>query len=109
MPGWPVRKLWVLGLAVSFIVAAADAALGHRAVLIGLLMVGPCCVVLTGRWVPTALTGLWVTGLAVGLGLPDGIWGTAVFFIWLGAVTVVALATTSAAAVIQAVSHVPRR
>ena len=83
--------------------AAIDAVLGNRVILIGLLIVGPCCVVLTGRWVPTALTGLWVTGLAVVLGLPDGIWGTAIFFIWLGAVAVVALATTTAAALIETI------
>jgi hypothetical protein len=82
-------------------VTAIDAALGNRAILIGLLIVGPCCVVLTGRWVPTGLTGLWVTGLAVVLGLPDGIWGTAIFFTWLGAVAVVALVSTAAAAFIQ--------
>jgi len=101
LAGWPVRKLWVLGLAASLIVAAIDAALGNRAILIGLLIVGPCCVVLTGRWVPTGLTGLWVTGLAAALGFPDGIWGTAIFFTWLGAVAVVALASTAAAAFIQ--------
>jgi Sodium/calcium exchanger protein len=101
LAGWPVRKLWVLGLAASLIVAAIDAALGNRAILIGLLIVGPCCAVLTGRWVPTGLTGLWVTGLAVVLGFPDGIWGTAIFFTWLGAVAVVALASTAAAAFIQ--------
>ena len=89
--------------------AAIDAALGNRAVLIGLLIVGPCCVVLTGRWVPTALTGLWVTGLAVALGLPDGIWGTAIFFIWLGAVAMVALASTAAAVLIQALGPVRLR
>jgi hypothetical protein len=102
LAGWPVRRLWVLGLAASLIVAAIDATLGNRVVLIGLLIVGPCCVALTGRWVPTGLTGLWVTGLAVALGLPDGIWGTAIFFTWLGAVAVVALASTAAAAFIQA-------
>lgn len=59
---------------------------------------------LTGRWVPTALTGLWVIGLAVVLSLPDGIWGTAIFFIWLSAVTVVALASTAAAAFIQTIA-----
>jgi cation:H+ antiporter len=101
LTGWPVRKLWILGLAASFIVAAIDAALGDRAILIGLLIVGPCCAVLTGRWVPTGLTGLWVTGLAVVLGFPDGIWGTAIFFTWLGAVAVVASASTAAAAFIQ--------
>src|SRR5215467_5642596 len=102
LTGWPVGRLWVLGLEASFIVAAIDALLGNRATLIGLLIVGPCCVVLTGRWVPTALTGLWVVSLAVVLGFPDGIWGTAIHFIWLGAIAAVAVASTVAAAVIQA-------
>ena len=95
------KELWLLGLAISFVVAAVDAALGDRVILIGLLIAGPCCVVLTGRWVPTALTSLLVTGLAVILGLPDGIWGSAVFFTWLGAVATVALVSTLAAAFIQ--------
>jgi hypothetical protein len=102
LPGWPVNRLWALGLAISLIVAAIDAGLGSRAVLIGLLIVGPCCVLLTGRWMPTALTGMWVISLAVALGVPDGIWGTGIFFTWLTAVTVVALASTAAAALIQA-------
>jgi len=91
----------VLGLEITLIVAAIDAALGNRVILIGLLILGPCCVLLTGRWVPTALTGLWVTGLAVVLALPDGIWGTVIFFTWLAAVTMVALISTIAAAVIE--------
>jgi hypothetical protein len=102
LPGWPVNRLWALGLAISVTVAAIDAGLGSRAVLIGLLIAGPCCVLLTGRWAPTALTGMWVISLAVALGVPDGIWGTGVFFTWLTAVTVVALASTAAAALIQA-------
>jgi cation:H+ antiporter len=102
LAGWPVSRLWVLGLAASLIVAATDAALGNRVVLIGLLIVGPCCVLLTGRWVPTGLIGACVTGLAVALGFPDGIWGTAIFFTWLAAVAAVALAATAAAAFIQA-------
>ncbi len=101
LAGWPVTRLWVLGWEASFLVAVIDAALGSRVVLIGLLIVGPCCVVLTGRWMPTALTGLWVIGLAVLLGLPDGIWGTAIHFLWLGAVAIVALSSTMAAAVMQ--------
>ena len=107
-PCWqagPSGNLCVPGLAAAcLVVAAADAAPGNRAVLIGLLIAGPCCVVLTGRWVPAGLTGLWVTGLAAVLGLPDGIWGTAIFFTWLGAVAGVALASTTAAAFIQALS-----
>jgi cation:H+ antiporter len=101
LPGWPVRRLWVLGLALSVAVAAADAALGSRLVLIGLLIIGPCCVLLTGRWIPTGLTGLWAVGLAVILGVPDGIWGTGTHLAFLAAVTAVALASTLAAAVIS--------
>ncbi len=100
LPGWSVGRLWVLGLALSLIVAAVDALLGHRVVLIGLLIVGPCCVLLTGRWVPTALTALWAVGLAVVLGLPDGIWGSATHLVFLVAVAVVAVANTVAAVVI---------
>jgi hypothetical protein len=109
LSGWPVKRLWVLGLGISFTVAAVDAVLGNRVTLIGLLIAGPCCVVLTGRWVPSALTGLWLITLAVLLGLPDGIWGTASFFIWLSAVAVVALTTTAAAAFIQALGPVRQR
>ncbi len=109
LSGWPVTRLWVLGVGITFIVAAADAALGNRVTLIGLLVAGPCCVVLTGRWMPTALTGVWVISLAVLLGLPDGIWGTASHFIGLSAVAVVALATTTAAAFIQALGPVRLR
>ena len=87
---------------MSVVVAATDAALGHRAVLIGLLITGPCCVLLTGRWVPTALTGLWVISLAILPGLPDGIWGTGTQVAFVGAVTAVAAACAVAAALIQA-------
>ena len=89
--------------------AAIDAGLGNRAVLIGLLIVGPCCVVLTSRWVPTGLTGVCVIGLAVALGFPDGIWGTGIFFTWLAAVAAVALVTTAAAAFIQTLGPVHLR
>jgi cation:H+ antiporter len=99
--GWPATKLWILGVGISVVVAGTDAALGHRVILIGLLVAGPCCVLLTGRWVMTGLTGLWVIGLAVALGIPDGIWGTATHLAFLGAVAAVALVSTLAAAVIE--------
>jgi len=100
LPGWTVARLWVLSLALSVLGAGVDAALG-RVVLIGLVIVGPCAALLTGRWVPTALTGLWATGLAVTLGLPDRIWGTPTHLAFLAAVAAVALATTIAAALIS--------
>ena len=102
VPGWLVGRLWLLGLTVTAVIAAADAALGTRVVLIGLLIAGPCCVLLTGRWVPTGLTGLWATGLAVALGVPDGVWGTYTHLAFLAAVAVVAMACTLAAAAVQA-------
>ncbi len=101
IPGWPIRRIWLLGLTLSLLVAATDTALGHRVVLVGLLIVGPCCVLLTGRWRLTGLTGLLVICLAAVLGLPDGIWGTSTHLAFLGAVAGVALATTTAAAVIE--------
>jgi hypothetical protein len=101
LPGWPVGRLWVLGLVLSLLVAAVDTLLGRRVVLIGLLIIGPCCVLLTGRWVPTALTALWAIGLAVVLGIPDGIWGSATHLAFLTAVAVVAVANTTAAAMIR--------
>jgi hypothetical protein len=78
-----------------------DARLGHRVILIGLLIIGPCCAVLTGRWSRTALTGTWAVGLAVVLGLPDRIWGTAAHLAFLAAVLIVAVVSTIATAVVE--------
>jgi hypothetical protein len=100
LSGWPVGRLWALSLLLPVLVAAVDAALGPAVVLIGLLIVGPCSALLTGRWLPTALTGLWVIGLAVVLGIPDGIWGTVTHLAFISAVTSVALTTIAAAALI---------
>jgi cation:H+ antiporter len=100
LPGWPVRRLWALSLLLPALVAGVDAALGPVAVLIGLLIVGPCSALLTGRWQPTALTGLWVISLAIVLGIPDGIWGNATHLAFIAAVASVALVTTAAAALI---------
>lgn len=99
--GWPVRKLWLLGLAISATVAIIDAVLGHHVILIGLLIAGPCCALLTGRWIPTGLMGLWVIGLAVILGLPDAIWGTSTHLAFLAAVVAVAMVSTLAAALVE--------
>jgi cation:H+ antiporter len=101
LPGWSVRRLWILGLALCFAVTVTDAGLGRRVVLIGLLVIGPCCVLLTGRWVPTGLTGLWAIGLATVAALPDGIWGTGTFVAFLAAVAGVACVSTVAAALIE--------
>jgi hypothetical protein len=101
--GWSANRLWVLSFALCVAVAAVDALLGHRLVLIGLLIVGPCCAVLTSRWSRTALTGAWAVGLAVVLGLPDRIWGTAAHLAFLVAVLTVAVVSTVATAIVERV------
>ena len=82
---------------VSSLIAATDAILGRHVILIGLLIAGPCCGLLTG-WARTATVGAWAIALAVVLGLPDGIWGTSTHLAFLGAVGIVALVSTSSAA-----------
>ncbi len=56
VPGWSVRQVWLLSLLLcgaAFLIAW----LSMRTVdLIGLLIVGPCCALLTGRWLRTAIT-----------------------------------------------------
>ena len=101
LPGWSAPRLWALSVLLAAVVAAVDAAAGHHLVLIGLLIVGPCIALLTGRWLLTALTGSWVCGLAVLLGVPDGIWATAAHLAFISAVAAVAAVATAAAALIS--------
>ena len=99
--GWTVTRVWYLAIALSSLIAAVDAILGHRMILIGLLVTGPCCALLTGRWAPTATAGAWAIALAVILGLPEQIWGNSTHFAFLGAVAVVAVTSTTSAALLQ--------
>jgi hypothetical protein len=82
-------------------VAAVDAATGPRVVLIGLLAVGPCITLLTGWWLPAVVTGVWACGLAVLLGLPDGIWATGTHLAFVSAITIVAAAAAAGAVMID--------
>jgi len=101
LPGWTARRLWAVGMIATSTVAVIDAATGRRVVLIGLLMVGPCIVLLTGWWLPAAITGAWACGLAVVLGLPDGIWATTTHLAFISATAVVAAAAATGAAMID--------
>ena len=95
-------QLWALGPVLASSVTIADLLTGPRIVLIGLLVIGPAHVMLTGRWIWTALTGVWVVGLSVALGLHDGIWGTETHVALVAAVAIVAVLTTIEAAALQA-------
>jgi cation:H+ antiporter len=101
LPGWTARQLWAVSMIAVAAVAAIDAATGHRVVLIGLLIVGPCIALLTGRWVPVTITGAWACGLAVVLGLPDGIWATGTHLAFICATAIVAGAAAAGAAMIE--------
>jgi len=85
---------------LSSSIAATDTVLTH-VILIPLLVAGPFCGLLTGRWIRTATVGIWTVVLAVLLGLPDEIWDTHRQLIYLGFVTAVSLLSTSAASVIE--------
>ena len=101
LPGWSVGRLWRLSLILCAVVAGCDAASGPRLILIGVLIVGPCCALLTGRWVPTATAGGVALALGGLLGVPDQIFATAIHYTSLAAIAVVGAATTASAAVLQ--------
>jgi cation:H+ antiporter len=101
LENWSVRRLWLLALLLSSAIAACDALLGRSLILMGLLIVGPCCALLAGRWLITLLTGVWVLLLAVFVSVPDGIWATATQAAFLVAISVVSATATIAAAIIE--------
>jgi cation:H+ antiporter len=105
VPEWPARRVGAASMLVTAAIAGIDAATGHRAILIGLLAAGPCLALLSGKRLLTILAGAWACGLAVVLGLPDGIWATATHFAFIAAVAVVALAASVGAAAISRARH----
>jgi hypothetical protein len=68
---WSVGRVFCVALAITSLIAAADALLGRRVILVGALIVGPCCGLLTGHAARTAAVGAWAILLAVLLGLAD--------------------------------------
>jgi cation:H+ antiporter len=101
LPGWSAGRLWVLSLVVCLVVAACDAASGPHLILIGLLICGPCCALLTARWALTAVSGCFAMALGVALGVPDQIFATLTQYAFLAAVAVVGTTATAGAMVLQ--------
>jgi cation:H+ antiporter len=101
LPGWSVGRVWALSLILCAAIAACDAASGPHLPLIGLLIVGPCCGLLTARWAPTATAGCFVLTLAVLVSIPDQIFATAIQYAFLAAVAMVSLTAILGAAVLQ--------
>jgi len=101
LPGWSIGRLWWLSLILCGVVAACDAASGPHLVLIGLLIAGPCCALLTARWALTATAGGLAVALGVVLGVPDQIFATLTQYAFLAAIATVGMTATVSAAVLQ--------
>jgi cation:H+ antiporter len=101
LPGWSVGRLWKLSFILCSAVAACDAASGPRLILIGLLIVGPCCALLTGRWALTAAASCFAFALGAVLGVPDQIFATITQYAFLAAVAAVGLTATASAVILQ--------
>jgi cation:H+ antiporter len=101
MAGWSTGRVWRFSLLLCTVIAACDAASGPHLILIGLLIAGPCCALLTARWLPTAIAGCYALALGVVLGVPDQIFATITQYAFLAAVAVTALTATAGAAVLQ--------
>jgi cation:H+ antiporter len=101
LPGWTVGRIWRLSLILSAVIAGCDAASGPRLILMGVLVVSPCCALLTGRWAPTAAAGGVALVLGGLLGVPDRIFATATQYAFLAAIATVGAAATAGAAILQ--------
>ena len=99
--GWSAGRMWLLSVLLCCMIAACDAASGPHLILIGLLITGPCCALLTGRWVPTAVASCFALALGVVLGVPDQIFATVTQYAFMSAVAVVGLTATVSAAILQ--------
>jgi hypothetical protein len=80
--GWSIGRVWWIALAISSRIAAIDAILGHHVILIGLLIAGQCCGLLTGRWLARRDSGrvggrargaAWRPGRDLGLDNASGV------------------------------------
>jgi phosphoserine phosphatase RsbU/P len=66
----------LVAVLVTSAIALLDAWTGSRAILLGLLIAGPLLAAASLDAQRTAIVGLYALGLAVLLGIPDGIFGT---------------------------------
>jgi len=101
LPGWSIGRLWRLSLILITVIAACDAASGPHLILIGVLIAGPCCALLTARVALTAAASGFALVLGVLLGVPDQIFATLTQYALLTAVAAVGTAATVGAAVLQ--------
>jgi hypothetical protein len=80
-------------------VGVVDAA--TKAVLVGLVAVGPCLAIATRRAYPTAIVGVWATACSVAFATFDGISGTHLELEYTAAVGVVAALSIGIAVILE--------
>jgi cation:H+ antiporter len=101
LSGWSTGRLWAVSLLACLVIAACDAASGPHLILIGLLICGPCCALLTARWQLTAACAGLAVALGIVLGVPDQIFATATQYAFVAAVAAAGTVSTAVAAVLQ--------
>ncbi len=99
------RHFWRLSIVLTLVIAATDAVLGSRVILIGLLIVGPCCALFTAQRACAAQVCALAVVLALVLALPDGIWDTPAQLAFTGAVLMVGIACTWAAGIVESMNR----
>lgn len=70
LPGWSTSRVWQASVALCAVIAACDAASSPHLILIGVLITGPCCALLTARWALTGAVSCFALTLGVALGIP---------------------------------------
>ncbi len=108
VPGWTVRRIWLLSVELCAGVFLLGLLAASRVDLTGLLIIGPCCALLTGRWVRTAVSGILALGAALALGPVAAGGGRAGHAAFLAAVGIAALANTLASAWLERSLRRPR-
>ena len=101
VPGWSVKRLWRLSVVLCVGVFLIGLLAAPRVDLTGLLIVGPCCALLTGRWIRTAATGVVAVGAALLLAAVTNGTSGAEGVAFISAVGFVALINTLAAVLIE--------
>jgi hypothetical protein len=101
LPGWSTRQICAASLALCVLVAVCDTASGPHLILIGLLITGPCCALLSARWALTAAVTCVALMLGTAEGMPDHIFATAAQYTPLAAVACTGLTATAIAALLQ--------
>jgi hypothetical protein len=99
--GWSPARIGMVGFVLVAAIAAADVLLGSRVILIGLLIVGPCCGVLTNSGKYTLGLSLFALACALAVAIPDGIWLTWAQLAFTMAVVVVGTVATGATVVAE--------